>query len=136
MPRTARACHRYDVTRGSRRVELLKALKAASQPVHSRLDRRPCAGGHRETRPQLADAMKPLYAGRWATRRGRAMADVVFGDVSPSARPSALSPRNVVGAPIYYNHKERGTSRQGCWPCSHDGGLDRHAGHSMLLGTI
>ena len=40
------------------------------------------------------------------------MADVVFGDVNPSARLSTSFPRNVGQCPIYYNHKNTGRPHQ------------------------
>ena len=44
------------------------------------------------------------------------MADVVFGDVNPSARLSTSFPRNVGQCPIYYNHKNTGRPlADGAW---------------------
>jgi beta-glucosidase len=39
---------------------------------------------------------------------GNAIADILFGDVSPSARMAISWPRSVGQIPIYYNHKNTG----------------------------
>ena len=39
---------------------------------------------------------------------GRAVADVLFGDVNPSAKLTTSFPRNVGQLPLYYNHKNTG----------------------------
>jgi beta-glucosidase len=44
---------------------------------------------------------------------GRAVADVLFGDYSPSGRLTATFPRNVGQIPIYYNHKNTGRPYSG-----------------------
>ena len=99
---------RSDITLGLPQVELLKALKATGKPVILILTAgRPLA--LTETEP-LADAI--LYTWSLGDQAGRAMADVVFGDVNPSARLSTSFPRNVGQCPIYYNHKNTGRPHQ------------------------
>lgn len=99
---------RSDITLGLPQVELLKALKATGKPVILILTAgRPLA--LTETEP-LADAI--LYTWSLGDQTGRAMADVVFGDVNPSARLSTSFPRNVGQCPIYYNHKNTGRPHQ------------------------
>ena len=99
---------RSDITLGLPQVELLKALKATGKPVILILTAgRPLA--LTETEP-LTDAI--LYTWSLGDQAGRAMADVVFGDVNPSARLSTSFPRNVGQCPIYYNHKNTGRPHQ------------------------
>jgi beta-glucosidase len=99
---------RSDITLGRTQVELLKALKATGKPVVLILTAgRPLA--LTETEP-LADAI--LYTWSLGDQAGRAVADVVFGDVNPSARLTTSFPRNVGQCPIYYNHKNTGRPHQ------------------------
>ena len=42
------------------------------------------------------------------TEAGRAIADVLFGDVNPSGKLSATFPQNVGQVPLFYNHKNTG----------------------------
>ncbi len=44
----------------------------------------------------------------WRNETGKAVADVLFGDVVPSGKITATFPRNVGQIPIYYAHKNTG----------------------------
>lgn len=50
------------------------------------------------------------------TETGRAIADVLFGDVNPSGKLSATFPQNIGQIPLYYNHKNTGRPlEEGKW---------------------
>jgi beta-glucosidase len=59
--------------------------------------------------PWLADSM-PAVVESWflGVEHGRAVADVLFGDVSPSGRLPVTVPRTTGQIPIYYNAKNTG----------------------------
>lgn len=95
---------RSDITLGRTQIELLKALKATGKPVVLLLSTgRPLALTDAEP---LCDAI--LCTWNLGDQAGRAAADVLFGDVNPSARLTTSWPRNVGQCPIYYNHKNTG----------------------------
>lgn len=56
------------------------------------------------------DANVPAILNVWfgGTETGKAVADVLFGDVVPSGKITATFPRNVGQIPIYYAHKNTG----------------------------
>lgn len=124
---------RSDITLGLPQVELLKALKATGKPVILILTAgRPLA--LTETEP-LADAI--LYTWSLGDQAGRAMADVVFGDVNPSARLSTSFPRNVVSALSTTTTRTRDVRIRMVQPILASTATISTAstGHSMLLGT-
>ena len=49
------------------------------------------------------------------TEAGNAIADVLFGDVSPSGKLTTTFPQNVGQVPLYYNHKNTGRPLEGKW---------------------
>lgn len=56
------------------------------------------------------DKNVPAILNVWfgGTETGRAIADVIFGDVNPSGKLSATFPQNIGQIPLYYNHKNTG----------------------------
>ncbi len=83
---------------------LLKALLATGKPVVLVL----FTG--RPLTLTWEDAHMPAILNVWfgGTETGKAVADVLFGDVVPSGKITATFPRNVGQIPIYYAHKNTG----------------------------
>ncbi len=83
---------------------LLKALLATGKPVVLVL----FTG--RPLTLTWEDAHVPAILNVWfgGTETGKAVADVLFGDVVPSGKITATFPRNVGQIPIYYAHKNTG----------------------------
>ena len=84
--------------------ELLKALKATGKPVVLVL----VTG-----RPLVLtdeDASMNAILNVWSpgAEAGHAVADVLFGDVNPSAKLTLSFPRSIGQLPLYYNHKNTG----------------------------
>ncbi|QQT51676.1 beta-glucosidase BglX [Sphingobacterium multivorum] len=84
--------------------KLLKALLATGKPVVLVL----FTG--RPLTLTWEDAHVPAILNVWfgGTETGKAVADVLFGDVVPSGKITATFPRNVGQIPIYYAHKNTG----------------------------
>ena len=84
--------------------ELLKALKATGKPIVLVL----VTG-----RPLILvdeDASMDAILNVWSpgAEAGHAVADVLFGDVNPSAKLTTSFPRSAGQLPLYYNHKNTG----------------------------
>lgn len=95
---------RTDITLPDTQVEMLKALKATGKPLVVVLV---CG------RPMDLTAVEPLadaILNVWSpgSEGGHAVADVLFGDVNPSAKLTTSFPRSVGQLPLYYNHKNTG----------------------------
>ena len=84
--------------------ELLKALKATGKPVVMVLvTGRPLTLGWEDSEMDaILNGWSPGSEG------GNAVADVLFGDVNPSAKLTMSFPRSVGQLPLYYNHKNTG----------------------------
>jgi len=98
------AASRTDVNLPDAQKELLKALKATGKPIVMVL----VTG-----RPLVLvdeDASMDAILNVWApgTEGGHAVADILFGDVNPSAKLTTSFPRSAGQLPLYYNHKNTG----------------------------
>lgn len=84
--------------------ELLSALQATGKPMVLVL-----VTGRPLTLVE-EDASMDAILNVWSpgSEGGRAVADVLFGDVNPSAKLTTSFPRNVGQLPLYYNHKNTG----------------------------
>ena len=99
---------RSDITIPAPQRKLLEALYQTGKPIVLLLSTgRPLA-------LEWEDAHIPAILCTWALgdQAGHAIADVLFGDVNPSAKLTATFPRSVGQCPIYYNHKNTGRP----WP--------------------
>ena len=85
-------------------MELLKALKKTGKPVVMVLvTGRPLT---LEWENEEMDAILNVWSP--GSEGGNAVADVLFGDVNPSAKLTMSFPRSVGQLPLYYNHKNTG----------------------------
>jgi beta-glucosidase len=85
-------------------IELVKLVATMGKPIVATiLAGRPVT--FEEAEP-LLDAI--LYAWHPGTMAGPALADILFGVVSPSGKLPVTFPRHVGQVPIYYNHKNTG----------------------------
>lgn len=95
---------RTDIGIPDAQVELLKALKATGKPVVVLLvTGRPLT---LEWEDEEMDAILNVWSA--GSEGGNAVADVLYGDVNPSAKLTMSFPRSVGQLPIYYNHKNTG----------------------------
>ena len=95
---------RTDISVPDAQVELLKALKATGKPVVMVLvTGRPLT---LEWENEEMDAILNVWSP--GSEGGNAVADVLFGDVNPSAKLTMSFPREVGQLPLYYNHNSTG----------------------------
>lgn len=95
---------RADITMPDAQMELLKALKATGKPIVLVLNTgRPLILNWEE---ENMDAILNTWSE--GSEAGHAIADVLFGDVNPSAKLTTSFPRAVGQLPLYYNHKNTG----------------------------
>ena len=95
---------RADISIPDAEVELLKALKATGKPIVLVL-----TTGRPLTLVWEDENMNAIL-NTWSegSEAGHAIADVLFGDVNPSAKLTTSFPRMVGQLPLYYNHKNTG----------------------------
>ena len=98
------AASRSELGLPGNQLDLLKALRETGKPlVIVLMNGRPLALPWED---KNADAiLETWFAG---TEAGNAIADVLFGDYSPSGKLTATFPQNVGQVPIYYSHKNTG----------------------------
>jgi len=95
---------RSDVSIPDAQAELLSALKATGKPIVLVL----FTGRPLVLVDEDRDMNAILDVMALGTEGGRAIADVLFGDVNPSAKLTSSYPRSVGQLPLYYNHKNTG----------------------------
>lgn len=98
------AASRSSLDLPGRQLDLIKALVATGKPVVIVLmNGRPLTiNWVAENAPAI---LETWFAG---TQAGNAIADVLFGDVSPGGKLPVTFPRAVGQSPLYYNHKSTG----------------------------
>lgn len=101
---TGEAASRSEIGLLPNQLELLKALKKTGKPIVLVLmNGRPLTLSWED---ENMDGILETWFG--GTMAGPAIADVLFGDASPSGKITMTFPRNVGQIPIYYNHKNTG----------------------------
>lgn len=101
---TGEASSRASLDFPGRQQELLQAVVATGKPVVLVLESgRPL--DIRWASEHVAAIIQAWYPG---VQAGNAIADVLFGEVSPSARLPISWPRSLGQIPVYYNHKTTG----------------------------
>lgn len=93
------AASRTRLTLAGKQAEILKALADTGKPVALVL----MAGRPQELGSLASDMASILMAWYPGTEGGHAVADVLFGDVSPSGKLPVSWPRTVGQLPLYYN---------------------------------
>jgi len=101
---TGEASSRATLDFPGKQQELLEAVAAVGKPTVLVLE------SGRPLDIRWANDHVPAIVQAWylGTEAGNALADVLFGDVSPSARLPISWPRFVGQIPVYYNHKSTG----------------------------
>lgn len=98
------ACSRSDISLPESQKELLKALSNTGKPIILVLaNGRPLALTWEDRK--LNAIIEAWHGGSEAAR---ALADILFGDVTPSGKLTTSFPRSVGQIPIYYNAKNTG----------------------------
>ena len=101
---TGEASSRASLDLPGKQQQLLEAVVATGKPVVLVLESgRPL--DIRWANEHVSAILQAWYPGMQA---GNAIADLLFGDVSPSARMAISWPRSVGQIPVYYNHKNTG----------------------------
>jgi beta-glucosidase len=101
---TSEAHSRASIDLPTGQEDLLKELKKLGKPLVVVLaNGRPLSVTWAQSN---ADAI--LNAWHAGTETGNAAADILFGDVNPSAKLTMSFPRSVGQVPVYYNHKSTG----------------------------
>jgi beta-glucosidase len=98
------AASRAHLAPGGQQIEMLKALVATGKPIVLVL----VAGRPLDLGPLAESIPSILMAWYPGTEGGSALADVLFGDVSPSGKLPVSYPRTIGQLPIYYNRLPTG----------------------------
>ncbi|HEX4424762.1 MAG TPA: beta-glucosidase BglX [Terriglobales bacterium] len=101
---TGEASSRASLDLPGKQQQLLEAIVATGKPVVLVLE------SGRPLNILWANDHVPAIVQAWypGVQSGNAIADILFGDVSPSARLAISWPRSVGQIPVYYDHKNTG----------------------------
>jgi beta-glucosidase len=101
---TGEASSRASLDLPGKQRDLLEAVLATGKPVVLVLE------SGRPLDLRFANDRVPAIIHAWylGSQAGNAIADVLFGDASPSGRMAISWPRSVGQIPVYYNHKNTG----------------------------
>jgi beta-glucosidase len=108
---TGEASSRTNIEIPQAQADLLKALLKTGKPVVLVLfTGRPLA--IKWENDQVPAILNVWFGG---TEAGHAIADVLFGDATPSGKLTTTWPQNVGQVPLYYNHMNTGRPLEGAW---------------------
>lgn len=98
------ACSRADINLPESQKELLRSLLSTGKPIILVL-----ANG-RPLTLEWEDSQFPAIVEAWhgGSEAARALTDILFGDVNPSAKLTTTFPRSVGQIPLYYNAQKTG----------------------------
>lgn len=118
-----------DITLKGDQRKLLEALHATGKPVVLNI----MAGRPLELDFEIAYSDAILYSFHPGTMGGPAVAQLIFGDETPSGKTPITFPKNVGQIPIYYNHNMTGRPYNGTETMLYD--IPLKAGQTSLGNT-
>lgn len=108
---------------------MIEALKATGKPLVLNI----MAGRPLELDFEIANSDAILYSFHPGTMGGPAIAQLIFGDETPSGKTPITFPKNVGQIPIYYNHNMTGRPYNGTETMLYD--IPLRAGQTSLGNT-
>ena len=118
-----------DITLKGDQRAMIEALKATGKPVVLNI----MAGRPLELDFEIANSDAILYSFHPGTMGGPAIAQLIFGDETPSGKTPITFPKNVGQIPIYYNHNMTGRPYNGTETMLYD--IPLRAGQTSLGNT-
>ena len=118
-----------DITLKGDQRAMIAALKATGKPLVLNI----MAGRPLELDFEIANSDAILYSFHPGTMGGPAIAQLIFGDETPSGKTPITFPKNVGQIPIYYNHNMTGRPYNGSETMLYD--IPLRAGQTSLGNT-
>ena len=118
-----------DITLKGDQRAMIEALKATGKPLVLNI----MAGRPLELDFEIANSDAILYSFHPGTMGGPAIAQLIFGDETPSGKTPITFPKNVGQIPIYYNHNMTGRPYNGTETMLYD--IPLRAGQTSLGNT-
>ena len=118
-----------DITLKGDQRAMIEALKATGKPLVLNI----MAGRPLELDFEIANSDAILYSFHPGTMGGPAVAQLIFGDETPSGKTPITFPKNVGQIPIYYNHNMTGRPYNGTETMLYD--IPLKAGQTSLGNT-
>ena len=118
-----------DITLKGDQRAMIEALKATGKPLVLNI----IAGRPLELDFEIANSDAILYSFHPGTMGGPAIAQLIFGDETPSGKTPITFPKNVGQIPIYYNHNMTGRPYNGTETMLYD--IPLRAGQTSLGNT-
>lgn len=118
-----------DITLKGDQRAMIEALKATGKPLVLNI----MAGRPLELDFEMANSDAILYSFHPGTMGGPAIAQLIFGDETPSGKTPITFPKNVGQIPVYYNHNMTGRPYNGTETMLYD--IPLRAGQTSLGNT-